>query len=94
VGTPVVRQEKRDDWPHVFHESEVRFAIVAALCLLIEAIVAKNVLNVHLHVISQFAAMWVWLAYTLVGRRDRVAERTAIASAILATAAVLVVYAL
>lgn len=94
MSTPAVRQRGRNDWPRAFHESEVRVAIVAALCLLIEAILTKNVLAVHLDVISQLAAMWVWLGYTLVGRRDRAAERTAVAGAILATAAVLVVFAL
>ena len=84
----------RHNWPRVLHESEVRVALVAAACLLVEAIVAKNVLDVHLDVISQLAAMWVWLTYAIVGRRDPAAERGAIVAAIVATAAVLVVYAL
>ncbi len=88
------RHLQRHHWPRALYESEVRVALVAAACLLGEAVVAKNVLDVHLDVISQLAAMWVWLAYSVVGRRDRVAELAAMAAAVLVTVAVLVVYAL
>jgi hypothetical protein len=47
--------------------SEVRVALVAAACLLVEAVLAKNVLDVHLDAFSQLAGMWVWLVYVLVG---------------------------
>jgi len=94
VTTPLVPHTRRHDWPRALQESEVRVAIVAAVCLLVEAIVAKNVLGVRLDVISQLAAMWVWLAYTIVGRGDRVAELLAMAASVLVTVAVLVVYAL
>ena len=94
MNTSAARHTGRHDWLPVLHKSEVRVALVAAACLLAEAIVAKNVLDVHLDVISQLAAMWVWVTYTIVGRRDRAAERNAIVAAIVATAAVLVVYAL
>lgn len=94
MTTPAARHTGRHDWPRLFHEPEIRVALVAAACLLVEAIVAKNILDVHLDVMSQLAAMWVWLTYTIVDRHDRAAERSAIAAAILATAAVLVVYAL
>ncbi len=79
--------------PGVLQHSEVRVALIAAACLLAEAVIAKNVLDVHLDVLSQLAAMWVWLAYTLIGRRDRTAELAAMCAAVLATAAVLLVYA-
>jgi len=75
-------------------ESEVRVALVAAGCLLVEAIVAKNILDVRLDAASQLAAMWVWLVYMLAGRRDRAAELAAMAAAVLATAAILVLHAL
>jgi len=71
----------------------VRVALVAAACLLAEAIIAKNVLDVQLDFVSQFGALWVWLAYTLVGRRDRAAELATMFAAVLATAAILIVYA-
>lgn len=79
--------------PHWRAQSEIRVALVAAACLLVEAVVAKNVVDVHLDWWSQLAAMWVWLVYMLGGRRDRVAELAFMAVAILATAAILVLYA-
>jgi hypothetical protein len=57
MSTPAARHTGRHDWPRVLHESEVRVALVAAACLLVEAIVGKNVLDVHLDVFSQLAAM-------------------------------------
>lgn len=87
-------QLQRRHWPRALKDSEVRVALVAAVCLLAEAVVAKNVLDVRLDAVSQLAAMWVWLVYSWVGRRDRVAELGAMAVAILATAAIFVLYAL
>ena len=84
---------QRLHWLRPLQESEVRVALVAAACLLVEAVVAKNVLDVQLDVMSQLAAMWVWLVFSLVGRRDRVAELAAMAVAVLVTAAILVLYA-
>jgi hypothetical protein len=75
-------------------DSEVRVALVVAACLLAEAVVAKNVLDVHLDAMSQLAAMWVWLVYSWSGRRDRASELGAMAVAVLVTVAVLVLYAL
>lgn len=80
--------------PRILAQPEVRVALVAAVCLLVEAVVAKNVLGVQLDPGSQLAALWVWLVFTLAGRRDRVAELAAMAAAILATAAILLLYAL
>src|SRR5512133_2379359 len=73
--------------------SEMRVALVVAACLLLEAIIAKNVLDVRLDAFTQLGALWVWLAYTLGGRRDRAAELTAMAAAVVATAVILIVYA-
>lgn len=75
-------------------DSQVRVALVVATCLLVEAIVAKNVLEVKLDPIAQIAPMWVFLVYTWLGRRDRVAELAMMATAVFVTAATLVVYAL
>jgi hypothetical protein len=80
-------------WPRFLQASEVRVALVAAACLLVEAVLAKNVLDVHLDAFSQLAGMWVWLVYVLVGRRDRVAELATMAAVVLVTVAVLVLYA-
>jgi hypothetical protein len=80
-------------WPRFLQASEVRVALVVAACLLVEAVLAKNVLDVHLDAFSQLAGMWVWLVFLLVGRRDRVAELVTMAAVVLATVAVLVLYA-
>lgn len=80
-------------WPGFLHASEVRVALVAAACLLVEAILAKNVLDVHLDAFSQLAGMWLWLVYVLVGRRDLVAELATMAAVVIVTVAVLVLYA-
>jgi hypothetical protein len=79
--------------PRALRESEVRVALVVAACLLVEAIVAKNVLDVTLDPLVQIAPMWVFLVYTWQERRDRVAELATMAAAVVATAAILVVYA-
>lgn len=75
-------------------DAQVRVALLAAVALMVEAVLAKNVLDVHLDVISQFAAMWIFIAFQLTERRDHVAELAADIALIVATAAVLVVYAL
>ena len=72
----------------------VGIALLAAAALLVEAVVAKNVLDVRLDFISQFAALWVLLAFQVSGHRDRLAEVTAAVAIVLATVAVLVVYAI
>jgi hypothetical protein len=75
-------------------DPQVRIALLAAGALVVEAVVAKNILDVRLDFISQFAALWVFIAFQLSGRRDRLAEVTAGAAVVVATAAVLIVYAL
>ncbi len=42
-------------------DREGRLGLVVAGCLLAEAVVAKNVLEVELDPFSQFAAMWAYL---------------------------------
>ena len=75
-------------------DPEVRIALLAAVALVVEAVVAKNILDVRLDFISQFAALWVFFAYQVSGRRDRLAEVAAGVAVVVATAAVLIVYAL
>jgi hypothetical protein len=61
--------------------------------LLVEAVVAKSVLDVELNFFAQLAALWVFVAYKLSGRHHRTSEiATAIAVAVV-TAADLLVYA-
>lgn len=80
-------------WHRQIREPEVGVALVAGACLLVQAVIAKNVLEVKLDVMSQFAAMWIFIVYQVSGLRTRASEIAFIAAIILATAAVLVLYA-
>ena len=80
-------------WRHQIREPQVMVSFVAGACLLVEAVIAKNVIDVELDLFSQFAAMWIFVAYLVSGLRDRASELAFIAVIILATAAVLVFYA-
>ena len=71
----------------------VTVALVAAACLLIEAVIAKNVIEVELNFFSQFAPLWIFIAYLVSGLRDRTSEIAFITVTILATAAALVLQA-
>lgn len=80
-------------WRRQIRDPQVRVALVAAACLLVEAVIAKNVLDVELDFISQFAPMWIFISYQLSGLRDRTSEIAFIAAIILVTVAILVGYA-
>ncbi len=80
-------------WGRQSRDPQIMVALVAAVCLLVEAVVAKNVIDVELDVFSQFAPMWIFVAYLVSGLRDRTSEIAVIAVTILATAAILVLYA-
>lgn len=84
----------RSRWRQAWDDPQFRVAVVVAVCILVEAVVAKNILDVRLDAVSQTAAMWIWIAYHVVGRRDRGAELAFMATAVFVTAAVLVLYAL
>ena len=81
-------------WRGAIDDSQVRVALVAAACLLVEAVVAKNVIDVRLDFISQLAPMWVFIVYLLSGLRDRTSEIAFVIALIAVTAAVLVLYAI
>ena len=80
-------------WRRQIRDPQVMVSLVAAGCLLVEAVIAKNVIDVELDFFSQFAPMWIFIAYLVSGLRDRTSEIAFIAVIILATAAVLVLYA-
>ena len=73
-------------------DAQFRVALVAAIALLVQAVLAKNVLDVELDFITQSMAMWVFIAFLVSGRRDRLSEVTASAAIVLTTVAILVVY--
>src|SRR5574341_818335 len=82
IGTHRIGEALRD--------AQFRVALVAAIALLAQAVLAKNVLDVELDFISQTMAMWVFIAFLVSGRRDRVSQIAASAAIVLATVAVLV----
>ena len=81
-------------WRHQMLDPLVTVSLVTAACLLIEAVIAKNVIDVELDFFSQFAPLWIFIAYIVSGLRDRTSEIGFIAAIILATAAILVLYAI
>lgn len=69
-------------------------SLVVAACLLVEAVVAKEVLDVRLDYFSQFAALWVFITYLVVGRHDKATAVSFALAAVAVTVAVLGLYAL
>jgi hypothetical protein len=72
---------------------DVRLSLVVAACLLVQAVVAKHVLEVSLDPFSQMAALWVFIAYLVTGRHDKSSARAFALAAVVVTAAVLGLYA-
>jgi hypothetical protein len=79
--------------PGVLGNPQVRVALLAAAALLVEAVVAKNVLDVHMSFFSLLAPFWVFTAYKVSGRRGRISEILASVLVIGVTVAVLLSYA-
>jgi hypothetical protein len=84
----------RRAWRDRVDDPQTRVALVTAVCLLVEAVVAKNVLDVELGFISQLAPFWVFVAFLVTGLRDRTSELAFTVAVVLTTIAVLVLYAL
>jgi hypothetical protein len=74
--------------------SQMRVAFLTAAALLVEVVVAKNVLDVDMNFFSMLAPFWVFTAYQVSGRRDRTSELVASIAVVLVTAVVLLAYAL
>jgi hypothetical protein len=77
-----------------FADPQVRVGLLAAAALLVEAVLAKTVLDLQLNFFAQLAALWIFVAYKITGRRDRFTETAASIAVIAVTATVLLVYAL
>jgi hypothetical protein len=75
-------------------DPQVRVGLLAAAALLVEAVLAKSVLDLQLNFFAQLAALWVFVAYKLNGRRDRLTETAASVAVVVVTATVLLVYVL
>lgn len=75
-------------------EPHVRVGLLAAAALLVEVVLARSVLHLELDFVAQLAALWVFVAYKLSGRRDRLTEIGASVAVVAVTATVLLAYAL
>jgi hypothetical protein len=72
----------------------VRVGALAAIALVVEAVLARAVLELDLDFFAQLAPLWVFVAYKLSGRHDRGTERAAAIAVVVVTTAVLLVYAM
>ena len=77
----------------MLHDAYVRVALLAGVALLVEAVLAKTVLDVRLNFLAQFAPLWVLLAFRASGRRGRRSEIAASVGVVVMTVGVLLVYA-
>ncbi len=93
MGTAPESSRRDATWRRRFNDPQVRVALVAAVCLLVEAVVTKNVLDVELDIMSQLAPMWIFIVFQLSGLRDRRSEVSFMIAIVLVTAAILVLYA-
>lgn len=73
---------------------EVWLSLLVAACLLAQAVVAKELLDVTLDYVSQFAALWVFIPYLVTGPHQRSTSRAYAVAVVAVTAAVLLLYAL
>jgi len=94
MRTAMHPQPDRRTWYGRIDDPQIRVALVTAVCLVLEAVIAKNVIDAELGFISQFAPFWVFVAYLVTGLRDRASELWFTVAVVLTTAAVLVLYAL
>ena len=93
MGTAPDSSGRRSTWRRRLNDPQVRIGLVTAVCLLVEAVIAKNALDVELDFMSQFAPMWIFIVFQLSGLRDRKSEIAFMITIVLVTAAVLVLYA-
>lgn len=76
-------------WP-----PQIRIAVVAAACLIVEALVAKSIMDVTVNIVAFLAPLWVFALSQAWPTKDKAFEIATMLLAIGATAGVLVVYAL
>ena len=93
MGTAIHSSDGGSTWRRQLNDPQVRVGLVTAACLLVEAVIAKNMLDVQLDFFSQLAPMWIFIVYQVSGLRDRTSEIAFMVTIVLVTAAVLVLYA-
>ena len=74
--------------------AQLRIAIVVAACLLVEAVVAKNVMDVTINIVAFLAPLWVFAVSQAWPTKDKTFETATMILAVAATAGVLIFYAL
>ena len=94
MGFVVHAPQRGSTWRHYGDDPQVRLALVTAVCLVVEAVLAKNVLDVELRVLAQFAPLYVFTASLVSGLRDRRSELSFTVAIVATSAAVLLLYAL
>lgn len=89
-GIEIQRRSRRAprEWP-----PEIRIATVVAACLLVEAIVAKNVMHVSVNIVAFLAPLWVFAVSLAWPAKDKATRIATSLLAIGATAGVLIYYA-
>jgi hypothetical protein len=68
-------------------------ALATAVCLIAQAIIAKNVLDVEMDWYSMLAPFWVFVAYMVSGPHNRASEIGFATAIVASSVAVLVLYA-
>lgn len=76
-------------WP-----PQIRIAVVVVVCLIVEAVVAKNVMDVTVNTVAFLAPVWVFAISLSWPTNDRAFEIATMLLAIGSTAGVLIFYAL
>jgi len=88
TGTHARRSYAPRRWP-----PPIRIAVVVAACLVVEAIVAKNVMDVTVNIAAFLAPLWVFAVSLAWPTKDKAFEIATMLLAIGATAGVLIFYA-
>ena len=92
MGTAIHSSDGGSTWRRQLNDPQVRVGLVTAACLLVEAVIAKNMLDVQLDFFSQLAPMWIFIVYQVSGLRDRTSEIAFMITIVLVTAAILILY--
>ena len=76
---------------------DLTVSLVTAVCILALAIVSKYFLDVELDLVSQYGPVWIYIVYVIGKDEARRSKRSTLfwsAAIVLATLAILVVYAI
>ena len=74
---------------------EIKVSLVTAACIMAMAVVTKNVLNVQLDFVSQYAPSWMFIVYILTSQQSKKIKHNALywsVAIVAVTAMVLALY--